>query len=549
MNTKIFGLLLVLVLIVLGVAALSLFDDSSNSGDPSKNEPVVKTEKQDPKSDGNPVAPTIEPTRNPIKPDESVRSEQPSTPAFVPRGQLIVRGNVTSKTAGTPIADATVKVCDEEGDAIEEVQTKPDGTYEIMITGTVPPKVDVVALAEEHAASHSVNDVSIGDVREMTIDFQLLSAFYIEGRVTSLATGEPISEVEVNLRSRQMAFGESWESEETDANGFYKIGPITDLPRDGFDITIDPSDFAPQLKRDLAVEVGQNTLRVDFQLYSTLKIRGSVVSLATGKPIAEAVVNGQSADEDFIDLGESESTNDDGTFELELSSSPYEGLFLLATADDHSAKLVESLPAPAVDGTIDVGAIALPPQVTLRGLVVNALTGAPVTGGDIAVYAKGIAMGKESDYTDNDTIDSNGTFEIKLENSTPAACELVVEADGAVEQRVDVAVPPNSAIFDVRVSVQPTLQFSGVIARQVDNSPVMNAIVRVRVGRSAPVTSRTSPDGKFKLELPPNVDLDATEVTIAVLDKKFSLGAVPKPPQNSFQIEKNYTVDVPAPRR
>lgn len=101
----------------------------------------------------------------------------------------------------------------------------------------------------------------------------------------------------------------------------------------------------------------------------------------------------------------------------------------------------------------------------------------------------------------------------------------------------------------MRVSVQPTLQFSGVVTRQADNSPVLNARVLVRVGRSAPVTSRTSPDGKFKLELPPNVDLDATEVTIAVLDKKFSLGAVPKPPQNSFQIEKNYTVDVPAQRR
>ena len=549
MNTKIFGLLLVLVLIVLGVAALSLFDDSSNSGDPSKNEPVVKTEKQDPKSDGNPVAPTVEPTRNPIKPDETVRSEQPTTPAFVPRGQLIVRGKVTSKAAGSPIADATVRVCDDEGESLEETQTAADGTYQITITGSVPPKVDVVALAEDFAASHSVSDVSVGDVREMTLDFELLAAFYIEGRVTSLATGEPVSEVEVNLRSRQTVFGESWESEESDANGFYKIGPITELPRDGFDITVDPSDFAPQIKRDLQVQTGQNTLRVDFQLYSTLKIRGSVVSQVSGKPISEAVVNGQSADEDFVDLGESESTNEDGTFELELSSSPYEGLFLLVTADGHSAKLLETVPTPAVDGAIDVGVIALPPQAKLRGLVVNALTGAPVTGGDITVYAKGIANGTESDYTDADTIDSNGTFEIKLENATPSACELVVEANGAVEQKVDVEIPPNSPIFDVRVMVQPTLQFSGVVTRQADKSPVMNARVRVRVGRSAPAMATTSPDGKFKLELPPNVDLDATEVMITVLNQKFSLGAVPKPPQNSFQIEKNYTLDVPAPRR
>lgn len=551
MNMKVFGFLIALVVIALGVAAYSLFEDSGGAGDPTEvtRTPPKPVDSEPEKPDLPSVKvddPTPTATRDEVKTD-------PNQLAFSPQGKLFIRGRVTDRATDAPVADAEVIVHDDEGDAIEDGKSGPDGAYELVIDGLIPPKVMVSAEASGYAAGFAAADVGNGEERSLRIDLELGGEFTIEGRVTNSQNGQPVEEASVEARCLQGAFGDAFESEDTDRNGYYKIGPITSLPREGIDVFVEPNgDFAPMVKTDIRVEPGQQKLVVNFVLYPNLKLIGRVASEQNGQPIADALVSALSVDPEYSDLGEDGSTEEDGSFELTLESTPYEGLFALFHADGFSPRSLTSFPQPSLEGVIELGTILLPPPVTVSGIVVNQRTGQPVKGGDVTIYAAGAPGKADFDYTDNEIIDAEtGRFTLTLESTPPDDAEIYVDAIGSVEHTQKLVLQPGVSNQEVRIEVEPTIVMTGRVTRQVDGSPVLGAIVRVYVGRDR-FYGRAIADGTYRVELPPSTDFGKSEIQVQWADKRFKLGAITPPSAGAFEISKNLVVDLPpgvTPRR
>lgn len=544
MNMKVFGFLIALVVIALGVASYSLFEDSSA---PSPA-PEVKTptpERQDP----SPVTPPTLPP-DPTPTEEATRDEvkiDPKDASFSPSGKLFVRGKILSRDTRQPIPAAEVIVHDDEGDAIEHGKSGDDGGYQVVVDGLVPPKVLVSAEADGFSAAFAAADVGPGETRTLTIDLELGAEFTIEGRVTNSLNGQPVEEASVEVRCLKGAFGDAFESEDTDQNGYYRIGPVTSLPREGIDVFVDPDgDFAPMLKTGLTIEPGQSKLVVDFVLYPNLKLRGRIASERDGRPIAEAMISALSVDPEYSDLGEDELTEEDGTFEFELSATPYEGLYALFTADGHGARVMKDFPQPANDGSIDLGTILLPQPITVNGVVVEKRTGLPVKGGDVAIYAASAPGGSEFDYTDNEIIDpQTGRFSITLQNTPFDDAEIEIDAVGCVRRKQPLLLQANVAEQEIRVEVEPNYVLTGRVTRQVDGSPVLGAIVRVYAGRDRHF-GRAIADGTYRVEIPPQTDFSKSEVVVQWADKRFKIGPMPVPGAGSMEIRKDLVVDLPA---
>lgn len=545
MNMKLFGFLIALVVIALGIASYSLFEDSGDPGTttevgpstPVKQDPVPDPPKKPEIAD---TTPTPDATRDEVKVD-------PNEASFSPQGKLFVRGKVLARDTQQPIADAEVILHDDEGDAIEDGKSGEDGGYEIVVDGMIPPKVLVSAEAEGFSAAFVASDVGVGDTRTLTIDLVLGAEFTIEGRVTNSENGQPVEEASVEVRCLKGAFGDAFESEDTDQNGYYRIGPITSLPRDGIDVFVDPNgDFAPMVKSGLSLEPGQTKLVVDFVLYPNLRLKGRIASERDGRPLAEALVSAVSVDPEYSDLGEDEITEDDGTFELVLESTPYEGLFAIFTAENHSPRVLKSFPVPSNDGTIELGTILLPGSVTVKGVVVDKRNGMPVKGGDVAIYAASAPGKDDFDYTDNEIIDpQTGRFSLTLENTPPDDAEIYVDAIGCVGHRQRLQLQPNVAEQEIRIEVEPNFTLSGTVKRQVDGSPVLGAIVRVYAGRER-FFGRAIADGSYRVEIPPTTDFSKTEILVQWADKRFKVGSMPAPSAGSMEIVKDLVVDLPA---
>ena len=294
---------------------------------------------------------------------------------------------------------------------------------------------------------------------------------------------------------------------------------------------VDSSDHSPMIKRNLRVEPGQEVLRVDFQLWEELLITGTVMSSITGQPIEDAEISIASRDPEFIDDGEDELSDEDGTFEVPIDTLPYEDLFVLISAEDHAAVLIDPVPQPTRQGVIALGTIALGQSVTLRGVVRNGRTGAAVQGGDVYIYAATAPDRDDGDYVDTETIDSHGRFEAILEYCPAQGAEIFIDADGHEPTRMTLDIPQNVLQHEVVLDVEPIIMLRGTVRRKANNQPVPGAGVRVLVGAASSDEpfARCRADGSYRVALPAG-DTTSYSVVIEAGGQRFPVGNLGRTP-------------------
>ncbi len=553
MSGRLFGLFLAVVAIIVGVAVVSLFDDQAGPDDVTVSPSTGPTEPTEPANHGD--VPEIDP-KDVARPDRTTRVTEPTTREAVERGEydptatLVVAGHVTDARTGKPVAAADVEVLYPDGEEIEAAETDATGAYRIEISDGIPSQVVFRSWADGYATL-AMPPRHVTGSRELTVDFALRGRFAIEGRVVSARDGTPIQGADIEIRSLLPSFASEWAGEETDENGFYRIEDIEDLPREGIDVFASSTDYSPKVAAGLSLESGQDVMRVDFVLYEALTIVGVVVSARDGSPIEDAEISAASPDPEFIEDGEDEVSDEDGSFALELDSIPYDGMFVLVSADDHSPVRIQNLPNPDNEGVIRVGKIALPLRTTLVGIVKNSLSGAAVSGGDVSVYSRHAPDREDGDYTDGELIDETGRFEIELELAPPGEAEVLVDADGYFPLRVPLTIPGGVLRHEVVYEVEPVVRLIGFVRRTVDQTPVAGARVRVLSGDEAldeELVVRAGANGAFQVELP-SATARNLGIVIEYSNLRFSFGRLTDLPDANFEIRRDFTVDVPPLRR
>jgi len=552
MSGKKFIFFVIIVILIVGGAALTLMDQGPG---PGEIEPGTVKDDQ-PSSPGKapdgPSRETPEPAGAGAGGVASPEREAAVGPGdFDPTGELVITGTVIAAATGDPVESAEVELLYPDGDSFDSATTDEAGRYRIVISEGIPSVIDLRAWADGFATQARPGHQVSGANRNLTVDFELRRWFTIEGRVVSAADGKPVADATVEIRSLLPMYEDDWDDADTDDNGFYRIEEIEDLPRDGFDVWVDSAGHAPMVKSGLSVPEDGDVLRVDFELWPSLIIRGVIVSATDRSPIEDAEIAATSKDPEFVDDGEEELSDEDGSFELELDAVPYDGLFVLISAEEHSAVEIGNLPRPSPTGVIDLGEIQLPNMVRLRGMVVNKQNGQPVKSGDITIYAVGAPEREDGDYTDSEFIDSLGHFQIDLEYTPPGSAEAYVEAEGFFPLRTKLNIPKNVMEYELTFSVEPVLKLRGVVRRKVDGTPVGGARVRLLVpdgeaGASGDdwIVARTRANGLYMLELPSSDDLNYA-VVVEYADKRFPMGPISRPAPGLFEIERDFLVDLP----
>jgi hypothetical protein len=541
MNSRLFAVLVGLLLLVLGGIAVSLLVESGGRVPDTPQVPVGDEPAEAPRDVEPPV---VTPRTAPVEPvrETAPTSTTPASGDFSPLGTLIVTGTVRSRSDSRPIAGADVEIYDDESEELESTVTDEAGRYRLEVAGGLPPTFEVKAAADGFSAARAVGSTGALEVMNVTLDIELGPTYTIEGHVVDAVTGAPVDECDVMVRSLDKSFNDYWDSATTDASGFYRIGPIENLPREGIDVFVEPLDHTPSLRTGLQLESGESKITVDFRLYPELVIHGKVAT-PDGRPIEEATIAAVSRDPEFNELGEEEITDEDGSFELALSSTPFEGLYVLIYDVDHTGVLIDPLPQPDASGRIDLGLVNLEPPVTLRGTVVNARTGARVAGGDVTVFSSIFRERHESDYTDSEEIE-DGRFEVRLEHTPVGEAVVRIEAEGCDPYEQTLEIVRNSAELELSVEVEPTVVLDGYVTRVVDRTPVIGARVVVLTPSGVRVHARSRADGYYKLELPPGTRFDQTHITVALGAMTFKMGSVPQPPPGGFTVQQNLAIDV-----
>lgn len=547
MRGKLFGLILLLLAVGVGVA---LFDNTGGPTDP----PEIDGGKTGGAALRDPLGPAIgDPATDPSVP-QSTRQDAPTSSrgpnddeVFDAGGTLVVTGHVLAEGTRKAIAGAEVELVYPNGDEIESVTSAPDGSYRMEVVEGIPAVVAFRVQADGFASHAPIEKHIDGGQRLLLLDFELAKAFRIEGRVTAMKDGQPVADVDVEVRCQHLLFQDTWEDSETNDEGFYSTPEISGLPREGIDVWVDTSDYAPMVKHGLKLEAGQDVLRVDFVLWDTLTLVGTVLSSVTGRPLEDAEISAISRDPEFSEEGQDEVTEEDGAFQIEMDTLPYEGLMVLVSASDHAPTLIDPVPAPDRFGVIQLGQIALAPGITVSGLVRDARTGAPVGGGDVYLYAASVPDREDGDYVDTESIDAQGRFEIPLQYAPAKGAEMYIDADGHEPLRRAFDLLGNATQQELVLEVEPIILFRGSVRRKLDNKPMPGAGVRVLTGgseRDDEPYSRCRADGTFRIQVP-NGDVSRFAVVIEVGGKRFPVGNLDNPPAGRFEIVKDYIVDVP----
>ncbi|MBK6940588.1 MAG: carboxypeptidase regulatory-like domain-containing protein [Planctomycetes bacterium] len=550
MNGKALALVGGLLAAVVGGAAYVLFDEGDAK--PDKGAQSSTTTPTKPNDSG--MTPT------PSETNSGSTSTTPTTPVDVDpgtvrtatqaddysaEGKLRVTGRVIDADTNKPVPDAEVEMLYPDGTPIESAFSVEDGTYEIEINEGIPPTVDFRAKAEGFSACVKTEVRVTKSVRDLSLDFALRPGFRIEGRVTSVAGG-PVADAQVHVRSLAPMFEDDWETVDTDQNGYYSFEPIETFSPESFDVYVESIDHVPALKTGLSVASGQLTLRVDFRLVDSLKLRGRIVD-SRGQPVEGATITIASPDPEYTDDAEDETSGEDGAFEYEGNVVPLESMFLLVTCPDYAPLRVESLPAAGADGVSDLGTLRLGAPVHVTGFVVMQGTGGVVGGGDITFCAVGAPDGAEGEYTDSTQIGSNGHFELDLENTPPGKVLVTIEAKDSLEsaQIVDIA---NQPTVSLQLAVEPVIVISGSVTREADRSPIPSARVRIVGPRievdESELSARTRPDGSYRIELPSTVNVGQLAIVVEYAGKRHTFGGLPAP-NAAYQIAKDFALDVP----
>ncbi len=206
-----------------------------------------------------------------------------------------ISGQVVTDAEGTPIADASVNACPENGGNCGWASTQADGTYQVSGLAAGSYRVGVSASApylHEYYdntldyESATLVPVSLGQ-EAANINFGLAVGGSISGQVVADADGTPVSDAWVDVSEENGAYGASVY---TEADGTYRI---TSLPAGNYRVQIysPPAPYLGEYYDNsfdygsatlVPVSLGEEIVNIDFGLAVSGSISGQVVTDAEG---------------------------------------------------------------------------------------------------------------------------------------------------------------------------------------------------------------------------------------------------------------------------
>ncbi|KFA88741.1 hypothetical protein Q664_39795 [Archangium violaceum Cb vi76] len=378
-----------------------------------------------------------------------------------------IAGYVVRANSSEPLSGVTVTINELAG---TQVATNGDGFF--MFPGLPPGDYTVIATK----AGYTLAGVAVGvDANQVTLAGKLVlevvpDSGLLRGVVFDAATLKPLQSVQVSLN------GTSSLSVLTNGAGEFDFGPVV------------PGSYTVHFAK-----MGYNTLSgavtivagqvVSMQPAMTAAVPGGdvddtpgvvvgeVVDGKTGQPIANAVFN--------LGGGLSATTATDGSFSItSVPRGTYEGTVTATGYHSGTFSLVFTAGASGAIGKMSLfrmEATPAPTTLTLRGLVTDGVSGAPIADSTVTLVESGAEVNTSTDgrFTFSGITLKNFSLFVSASGYVPDTYTIQVSAMGEAEVQLRLSPPPP----DVPGATTSTL--AGVVTDSVSGAPISGVRVTV----------------------------------------------------------------------
>ncbi|WP_270181050.1 MSCRAMM family protein [Alkalihalobacillus sp. CinArs1] len=367
-----------------------------------------------------------------------------------------ISGNIVNDL-GTTLANVTISLLDENETPIAYGNTDVDGNY--FISNVPPGSYALIAKLMLHTTTSGTVSVEAGQ-EVQNIDFVMARVLgTISGGVSDFQTGEVITGASVLLRNSLGILIKYTTSDQFGKFLYRNIGP------DSYTITCSAPNYSTEIT-GVIVPPGETT-GANVRLKTTVgDIRGQVVD-ENGDPISGDNIQLKllGANKELL---QALLANSDGSFVIpSLSEGTY---FVTATLAGYTANLVSTI---ITAGEVSNVTVQLSPILaTIAGNVVDANTGAPITGTAVFLsLTKSTGVFVSSIYPSE-----NGVY--LFDSVLPGSYLLNVNAEGYGNEVITVTVPLEGVEMDIALEQNPGA-VTGFVTNQLSSEPLNNAVVTV----------------------------------------------------------------------
>ncbi|MCY1078598.1 carboxypeptidase regulatory-like domain-containing protein [Archangium lansingense] len=395
-----------------------------------------------------------------------------------------ISGYVVRANSSEPLSGVTVTINELTG---IQVATNGDGFF--MFPGLPPGDYTVIATK----AGYTSAGVAVGvDANEVTLAGTLVlevvpDTGLLRGKVFDAATLEPLQSVQVSLT------GTFSQSVLTNGAGEFDFGPMVPgsytvrFAKTGFNTLTGTVTIVAG--RVLSMQPGMTAaVPGGYVDDAPGTVVGQVVNGKTGQPLVGAVFN--------LGGGLSATTGADGSFRItSVPRGTYEGTVTASGYHAGTFSLVFTAGASGEIGTMSlfpVETTPAPTTLTLRGLVVNGVSGAPIAGATVTLTESGAGAttGTDGRFVLTGITLKNFSLSVSATGYLPHTYTIQVSAMGEAEVQLQLSPPPP----DVPGATTSTL--AGVVTDTVSGAPISGA--RVTVTGTA-LSATTDATGHYNL--------------------------------------------------
>lgn len=403
-------------------------------------------------------------------------------------------GTVTSAADGTPIEGVDLNVYD--GVTSAPVDTPTDNTdYLGRYSVALAPGLYQVDFRPPGGGPflplRFANETIAGDMR---LDAALPAGLRLTGRVLRALDGTPVVDTDIDVNDPlTVPFFTPFDNTGPDGRFVVTVRAGT-----GYSVDIEPTDtFAPRRIQPVDVLSDWTDLG-DILLEDGVEVSGRVLRRSDRSPVPDANTIYREA-LGGLTFTTADHTGPDGVFRVWIPEGDYAVEVDPGTAVPLAPQRIQPV-AAALPGPVDLGDILLDDATLVTGRVVEAGTGAPLTGIDLDVNDASLG----SLFLRHDKTAADGTFAMRV---VPGSYLLDLEppaGDPHVGRNLDVVLAmPSTDLGTMELAAGAFVR--GRALRAADSTPVAGVDVDVNdpvLGRLFTPHDKTDTQGRFEVVAP-----------------------------------------------